>query len=579
MRPIIDPRRGDIEDDSASPKHHSMLALLGSLLAEISLPKLALAWLSLIVVPAAMLGVAPIVASIWLGKLSDKLATALAGAWSATLLVGLVAVGWYAGPRIFQLAERNFWSLNSLAVQPFYTMCREVFRHVVARRGTTDGAVGPAGLHSATAVLSGLVVCAVAIAALLLAWPSAHVLSDIAILSSPRRLAGVALANSVVIVSAYVAVAALVWAAADAALGQPRDLPAFDAAIAGDRVWRIAHLSDIHLVGERYGLRIESGRSGPRGNARFEAVLRKLDALDADEPLDAILITGDMTDAGRSAEWVEFFDAVARHPGLADRMLILPGNHDLNIVDRANPARLDLPISPNKRLRTFRTLSALVALQGERIQVVDRANGMLGKSLAAVVVPFAAAIMTFADTARPLITRDLSDLWARIFPMVLPPEREDGIGIILLNSNADTHFSFTNALGMISNEQVRGIDIACRQFPRACWVIALHHHVVEYPRPAKSLSERIGTALVNGNWFVQRLWSLRGRVVLMHGHRHIDWIGECSGLRIVSAPSPVMDATDATATHFYIQRLAVGRHGGLRLLEPQRVTIAGQTDG
>ena len=163
--------------------------------------------------------------------------------------------------------------------------------------------------------------------------------------------------------------------------------------------------------------------------------------------------------------------------------------------------------------------------------------------------------------------------------MVLPPEREDGIGIILLNSNADTHFSFTNALGMISNEQVRGIDIACRQFPRACWVIALHHHVVEYPRPAKSLSERIGTALVNGNWFVQRLWSLRGRVVLMHGHRHIDWIGECSGLRIVSAPSPVMDATDATATHFYIQRLAVGRHGGLRLLEPQRVTIAGQADG
>ena len=77
-------------------------------------------------------------------------------------------------------------------------------------------------------------------------------------------------------------------------------------------------------------------------------------------------------------------------------MLILPGNHDLNIVDRANPARLDLPISPNKRLRTFRTLSALVALQGERIQVVDRPNGMLGEFLEAVVVPFAAAIMTFA---------------------------------------------------------------------------------------------------------------------------------------------------------------------------------------
>ena len=58
-----------------------------------------------------------------------------------------------------------------------------------------------------------------------------------------------------------------------------------------------------------------------------------------------------MTDAGRSAEWAEFLDIVAAHPELASRMLILPGNHDLNIVDRANPARLDLPFSPAKTLR------------------------------------------------------------------------------------------------------------------------------------------------------------------------------------------------------------------------------------
>ena len=46
------------------------------------------------------------------------------------------------------------------------------------------------------------------------------------------------------------------------------------------------------------------------------------------------------------------------------------------------------------------------------------------------------------------------------------PDRDDGLGIILLNSNADTHFSFTNALGMISMEQVRGIEIAAAQYPR-----------------------------------------------------------------------------------------------------------------
>ena len=76
-----------------------------------------------------------------------------------------------------------------------------------------------------------------------------------------------------------------------------------------------------------------------------------LAAIHAADPLDAVLITGDMTDAGRSAEWAEFLDAMQRHPALAARSLILPGNHDVNIVDRANPARLELPGSPGRRLR------------------------------------------------------------------------------------------------------------------------------------------------------------------------------------------------------------------------------------
>ena len=160
--------------------------------------------------------------------------------------------------------------------------------------------------------------------------------------------------------------------------------------------------------------------------------------------------------------------------------------------------------------------------------------------------------------------------------MVLPPDRDDGLGIILLNSNADTHFSFTNALGMISMEQVRGIEIAAAQYPQACWIIALHHHVIEYPNVAKVLSERIGTALVNGNWFVRRLQALGGRAVLMHGHRHIDWIGKCAGLSIVSAPSPVMEATDRTDTYFYIHTLAAQPNGQFDLLTPERVAVDGQ---
>ena len=65
----------------------------------------------------------------------------------------------------------------------------------------------------------------------------------------------------------------------------------------------------------------------------------------------------------------------------------------------------------------------------------------------------------------------------------------------------------------------------------------------------------------------------------MHGHRHIDWIGECGSLRIISAPSPVMEATDYEATSFYIHTLAAGPQGRLCLLRPERVDIAGEGDG
>jgi hypothetical protein len=37
-------------------------------------------------------------------------------------------------------------------------------------------------------------------------------------------------------------------------------------------------------------------------------------------------------------------------------------------------------------------------------------------------------------------------------------------------------------------------------------------------------SERIGTALISGSWFVRQLQPLGHRVVAMHGHRHIDVI-------------------------------------------------------
>ncbi len=255
---------------------------------------------------------------------------------------------------------------------------------------------------------------------------------------------------------------------------------------------------------------------------------------------------------------------------------MLPGNHDLNIVDRANPARMDLPTSPNRRLRQLRALSAMNAIQGTRVRVVDREKRHLGGTLAEFLEPQREVMVRFAGEAKPILSNAIPELWVNAFPMIISPKDKTGLGIVLLNSNADTHFSFTNALGMVSADEMRAFDRVCAEYPQAAWIIALHHHLMEYPWAAKALSMRIGTALINGSWFVRRLMPLAGRAILMHGHRHIDWIGHCAGLPIISAPSPVMEATDDMDTAFYIHTLAVDAGGRLSLLNPERIVVPGE---
>jgi predicted MPP superfamily phosphohydrolase len=578
MAPIIDPRRGDFEDDASSTRQRSLLAIAGSLLAEISLSKLILAWLLLVILPGMLLGLAPLLGSAWLTAFSRRITESFAGLLPLLLFMVVIATGWFGGRPLFRAVEQGFWSLNSLVVQPAYILCREGLQHVAESllRGMEEE--GRSRLRAISSACAGFLLCAMAAWAAVLIWPWSRWIGDFTSIAAPDLLAVTTIANTMVILSGYFAIAALVWGLADATMDQPRTLAAFDEKPAGARIWRVAHLSDLHIIAERYGFRIESGRSGPRGNVRLMPLLQKLDALHAEKPLDVILLTGDVTDSGRASEWAEFLAALEGFPALAARLLVLPGNHDINVVDRANPARLDLPTSPGPRLREMRSLSAIAAIQGERVRVADLRKKSLGRTLNEVLASWRAVISTFADRGGLRRSMRLSQLWAEVFPMILPPDREDGLGVIILNSTGETHFSFTNALGFISREDNQTIAIAVRTFPQARWIVALHHHLVEYPTRVHAFSERIGTALINGSWFVRQLQRLGRRAVVMHGHRHIDWIGHCGDLRIISAPSPVMEATDDQPRSFLIHNLAAGPDGALCLLAPERVTLPGIAD-
>jgi 3',5'-cyclic AMP phosphodiesterase CpdA len=578
MRPLIDPRNGDFESDASSSKSRSLWSIAGGMLAEISLPKLIVAWFVLLGLPALLLGAMPIAASMWINATALTLVELSYGLVPLLLLIALAATALLGFRRLFRVAERSFWALNSLAVQPAYALCREVLSQIADRLLRRDAAARRAKWRAITAILSGLIICLVSIGVLLLIWPHVRFVVEFSALNDPVALLKAALANSIAIVAAYVAVAVLVWSVADAMMPATCDLEGFAAPIGGDQardeqIWRVAHLSDIHVVGEQYGFRLESGRSGPRGNGRLIKVLKRLDDIQAEQPLHAILVTGDITDAGLATEWAEFFDAVSQFPRVAQRMFLIPGNHDINVVNRANPAQFDLPTSPNKKLRKLRVLSALNAIQGTRVHVLDRRSKRLDETLERALNPYVAGMVRYAETARPRGYLELDDLWSNAFPMVLPPEHHDGLGIILLNSNADTHFSFTNALGMVSSDQFSAVDAVFAQYPRACWIICIHHHVIEYPRADVALSERIGTALINGQWFVRRLQPFADKIVVMHGHRHHDWFGRCGAFPILSAPSAVMGGTDDAPTGFYIHTIAVGSDGKMRLRQPQPVIV------
>jgi hypothetical protein len=579
LEPLVDPRWGDAGDDAGSPKRRSLLSIAGSLLVEISLPKLLFAVTVLLLLPTVLLGIAPLVATAWLAKVSRHLLqlTEIGAALTGIALVGLGAIAWRP---LLRLAEVNFWSLNALAVQPGYALCREALRHLAERTlspGSTS--VERGRVRAASSAVAGILLCGAAVLIAVLVWPASRWIGTVSDLLSPHRLIIPTLANAIVLVSGYMAIATLIWGFADASMEQPVELAAFDLAATGGSTWRIAHLSDLHAVGERYGFRIECGRGGPRGNDRIERIMTRLEDIHRARPLDLLLVCGDLTDAGLATEWAEFLDVVRRHPVLASRMVVVPGNHDLNIVDRANPARLDLPLSIGKRLRQMRTLSAIAAVQGNRVRVFAPGSRQLAGTLNEALAPQRSSIAAFMDTGGLRRAVRLRRLFDGQFPMILPPDREEGLGIAILNSNTEAHFSFTNALGMISHEESRRLAAAVAAHPRARWIIALHHHLIEYPMPGVAFSERLGTALVNGSWFVRRLAPFARRTVVMHGHRHIDWIGACGDLKIISAPSPVMGGPDEAPTHFHIHTLATGPDGQLHLLAPERVEIGAGEPG
>jgi hypothetical protein len=189
MKPLVDPRDGDVEDDASSTKSNSLLTMAGSLLGEISLAKLIAAWLILFIVPAVIVGLAPLIASAWIARLAGKITSPLLGVMPIALLLAVAALGWLFGRRLFHLAESSFWSLNALVIEPAYTFCREALRHLAERTLPESAAAHRRErFRSWAAAVSGLLISGVALLVLILVWPSSRWIGEVGDLLAPGQL-------------------------------------------------------------------------------------------------------------------------------------------------------------------------------------------------------------------------------------------------------------------------------------------------------------------------------------------------------------------------------------------------------
>jgi 3',5'-cyclic AMP phosphodiesterase CpdA len=580
VEPIWDFRQGDDDDNRMSPQKGGLRGMILSAVLEFNFVKAAVVFLILIIVPALLLGVAPSILATY-GRWVFYAMT-MAGRdpiRGLVLLVILLAIAFWIGRHLFRFALDTLLHLHYTLVFPLFVALREFLRAVAER--LLGGSITPQRLDRRRRI--GAVLAALLFAggglALGLAVERSVGLQILDVFSAhPSTLAKAALSNAAVIVGFSTVADSFYWLWRELTLSGPVMDWTPASSNAETPVVRIAHLSDLHLVGERYGYRMEAGTHGPRGNRRIARAFRKLVAIHAATPLDRIFLTGDVTDAGTRAEWAEFFDLLRDVPEIRSLISFVPGNHDVNTVDRTNAARLDMPWNSSQSLRKLRVVLALDSVQGERAHVVDRASGRLGPTLRDYLREGKRMERLRALAERGAVRGrwEVEKVWESIFPLVEPAQGNHRSGVILLNSNARTHFSLTNAIGFVSPPELRAFKSVLRNSPGVPWIIALHHQIVEYPVPSISLHERVGLALVNAADVLAAIEPYASRTIVLHGHRHWDWIGTCGGVVLCSAPSAALgsQAGEKRVGSFRIHELAFDAPGGNCLIKTRCVKVA-----
>ncbi len=340
---------------------------------------------------------------------------------------------------------------------------------------------------------------------------------------------------------------------------------------------RLAHLSDLHLA-ESEEIRLVEGERPP-GNRAFAELLETPEIAES----EVLLVTGDITDRGTAATWQVFFEALDKH-GLAERTLLVPGNHDLMLVRALEPGHvMERALSVDRfaiiqLANLYKFAEAFAKTLGGRHGVVARdaalglpegAGGWAPADMRSVVTfveawrHVQAKVEPLLDslpaestpTLRPLhLVSDwrrlkahaarIEDARARLlalFPVAVPLASKDAVVFVLNSCTLVSRHPAFNAFGMVGKAQHQRLDQLARCFPQRLRLVALHHHLVRRGEElATDLRDRVFArfGLLGDWWRLVRFCREQGIRAVLNGHRHLSYeLRLPNGTVLLAAPS------------------------------------------
>ncbi len=298
----------------------------------------------------------------------------------------------------------------------------------------------------------------------------------------------------------------------------------------------ILHASDFHITATDDQPLTEGGRTFSA------AVLTSIMAAIAQDACEcnAVLLTGDITDTGSAAEWERFLDCCP--PEVLRKLILVPGNHDLNLQDHRLALKAEQYNSAGRQARKMRMIGAMAEVMQDRAYVLDPSDRLF--PLNRYIERHQKTFQPGADSTGKL-SLSVDALWQTLFPMVVLVDREPNgkrLGVLVLDSVKPGSLGLTNAIGTVPPEVInRASALMNKMADRCdCFVVALHHHVAM--PTGGSLFQRVqnsGLVLENASLLIDMLAKRGDPTVVFHGHRHKVYTGTAAhtDVAIVASPS------------------------------------------